>query len=548
MSIATRLFRSNSFINYFLECLALKRISLKKVTGASCRSIPLFILPILLFLAIATRSVDAAPSESDIIKGTADFVADRAELEAMNWLINEIGATICRERGKGYFRNFCIARTQFVYAYSASISSIIEALRKDMEELPGRISEDEAVSVFLETINQVQNGMTPENILKNLSNNLTIQNACKSGTIGKFETACAFYLTGLLGALQGEKSNSQNVIITAPNTTITFSYLIDTISNNNEFKTREERNKTKIDMINKRIKYAMERNNPDIYEILNASSELGTMILEDAEFVVTFFPFSSSDNEKKKEIELLQKNIGLTKHLLKAAVAMNSKKYAEGLVELQWYMEITEDEDKKWSNLMLYLPLLIDLASLNSREEVKIYIGTNASPLGMWRMKRNKSMISLGSLVGFSAGQEYLLDGKSFDNIYRIGTNMDKPMSGSIFAPIGFDFSWPLKSSNSTMGFFISIFDLGHLVESRYSTDEEGAEVESQVSFDKVRSPGVFVRFGVKRTPWVFGFGASEIPKIKRTLLGSNAEKIEHAYRASLFLSMDVVIFPLKTW
>lgn len=210
-------------------------------------------------------------------------------------------------------------------------------------------------------------------------------------------------------------------------------------------------------------------------------------------------------------------------------------------------------------NIKFYLPMMTQISSAETGDDVKKILDTYAAPMGMWRLKRQQNMISIGALVGASYGYEGLSEQGKFLDFQNENTGE----VASIFAPIGLDLSFPCASkwgsylcfgtgTKSTSGFFISLIDVGHYLEKRYSgekeSDVESVDDESAGKFDQVFSPGIFLRWGISKSPWVWGVGYSRVSKVRRAEYVGNESKDLNSYRLSIFFSTDIVIFPLKSW
>lgn len=188
------------------------------------------------------------------------------------------------------------------------------------------------------------------------------------------------------------------------------------------------------------------------------------------------------------------------------------------------------------------MPLLTDLASAESPEQVKSIFSDAASPIGAWKLKRVNSLVSIGGILGVGIGYEKL---NATDDKGNFTTN-----STSVFAPVGIDFSLPIKdfrngvtapkSSDGSLGIFLSVIDLGNLVNQRYA--EQGANDtisgQSNTTFTQVLSPGFYFKWGIGNSPLVTGVGVSYNPQIRDV---KNTPTDAVVYRA--YVGIDIVMF-----
>lgn len=79
---------------------------------------------------------------------------------------------------------------------------------------------------------------------------------------------------------------------------------------------------------------------------------------------------------------------------------------------------------------------------------------------------------------------------------------------------------------------------------------QEDASTASEVDFISVLSPGAYLKFGIGRTPFVFGAGLAYAPNLRGYIYKSTApeatteKEIFSAMRFGMFVAVDVTIFP----
>lgn len=189
------------------------------------------------------------------------------------------------------------------------------------------------------------------------------------------------------------------------------------------------------------------------------------------------------------------------------------------------------------------LPIVTQLAKAESADEVATILEAAAAPVGSYRQKSKRRMVSITAFVGGAAGQEYI------ENEWGTPIN--------VFAPIGLHASWPAFEGN--VGLFVSLVNLGNLVSQRFDEDARTSgpgEVttisgEPSQSIEQVFSPGVFLSTTIAG-PFVFGAGVQVVPGAREvtttTMLPSGALVSETKDRSAVqllgFIGIDVTIFP----
>jgi len=68
---------------------------------------------------------------------------------------------------------------------------------------------------------------------------------------------------------------------------------------------------------------------------------------------------------------------------------------------------------------------------------------------------------------------------------------------------------------------------------------------EPNTKFNQVFSPGIFVRFGLGKTPWVFGIGAEWTQGLRDAEISNGTTVPLNSCRYSAFLAMDIPLFPI---
>ena len=165
-----------------------------------------------------------------------------------------------------------------------------------------------------------------------------------------------------------------------------------------------------------------------------------------------------------------------------------------------------------------YMPLIVDLLSAKSAQEVSGALEKYAEPIGAWKRKRASPFLaSLTSFVGATGGLEKVT-----------GAGGDTAAAAALFAPIGVDVSF------HSWGFYFSVLDVGTLTATRFKDNK--AE-KPNATFMQVLSPGMFLRWSPFQSPFVMGVGGSVVPGLR----GPEGDR-RISLRLQAFLAVDVTI------
>lgn len=197
--------------------------------------------------------------------------------------------------------------------------------------------------------------------------------------------------------------------------------------------------------------------------------------------------------------------------------------------------------------------LAAEIAQARNPDQIRGALEAVVSPPGAWRLKRRRFMLSLTGLVGVGGGGEMLLAS-------GITGGSLVPSVGLVGA-LGLDVSFPAGSS--TLGVYVSVIDVGNLLSIPLGDSvaklrgADGVErqatldVTSRISPEQILSPGVFFRWGIGRSPFVFAAGASMMPfgrtvQEVRTdgMMGATYSTDASVIRLSAVLGVDLTLLP----
>lgn len=186
------------------------------------------------------------------------------------------------------------------------------------------------------------------------------------------------------------------------------------------------------------------------------------------------------------------------------------------------------------------LSLVASVADADSASEVARVLATFVGGSRTFADKRNAAngfRVGLNAYAGASGGWERLL--ASDDVAHRGATYV------AAFVPIGVELAWPVVpryTSVRSVSLFFHAVDLGALTAWRLkSTQDVGQEPE--VHLRQVFAPGGSVVFGFKGLPLSLGAGIAWSPQIRRVSSGG-VTKARSAMRFPVFLALDIPLFP----
>jgi hypothetical protein len=194
------------------------------------------------------------------------------------------------------------------------------------------------------------------------------------------------------------------------------------------------------------------------------------------------------------------------------------------------------------------LTVVVALASAKDREEVKAILKDVTAPVGTYRRKYGAESvtISLNGFVGFFVGEELRVNSREPDGTPRDAVSHLAPWKLS--APVGVDFSlvsggrcfafWRPGTCNH-VGIVATLIDPLALA---VSTENDTLSADWKTLF----TPGVYVRFGVLRSPFTIAIGANYQWGRRSDAMCGGERCFDGAFQFGALLSADVPLFVLR--
>lgn len=193
-----------------------------------------------------------------------------------------------------------------------------------------------------------------------------------------------------------------------------------------------------------------------------------------------------------------------------------------------------------------HLSLVVDLASAHTPEDVEAALESAAAPVGSWRRKHHELTASVTAFVGLTGGYET-------PRTEGIRSDVPSGLAAGALAAVGIDVSFPVLKKSS-MGFFVSVLDLGQLTSSRLTSTVKGtddnevrANTTPEVDFAQVFSPGLYWHVSLGGSPFTVAGGASFAPALRTYFFSDPADPPTRAlstWRVGAFLAVDVTVLP----
>ncbi|MDD5305908.1 MAG: hypothetical protein PHU25_01170 [Deltaproteobacteria bacterium] len=479
--------------------------------------------------------------EAAVVSAIGGLVASRAEKELMQWFVDAMLNDLCGEvKVRNLLPKVCALHDAINTISIPSKTALVAAFRDDIEQLPERLLLDStfsgedgkaSVKIYIQVFEGIRRGYPPLEIVAGLGS----VEKLKKQKCDSVNTECVLLLVGLTAQAYLDVGGNESGY-NKDNFKRVLENKLDIVKDKDIRNRLDETNSPNNNLFDE-LSHALES-----AKIATSASQ-ETMTAERfshrALIVLTLMEDITESYQKSNLVNPRARN-----YLIYSATALSAAKakhYSDALVPM--LQIISEAEKGKPSQgavvklLQRYLPLAVDIAAAETSADIQTALEDAAQPVGGWRLKKTRPIISIGALVGVSPEWEF---GFKDDSLRQTGFVV------SVFAPVGVDLSWPLEKG--TGGFFISLIDVGSLVGIRVvgKADEDVKSVEQlpEPGFAQVFSPGLYGRFGLGHTPLVFSFGGAYSPELRRMTLQTGATEIANVVRLQLALAVDVMLIP----
>lgn len=496
---------------------------------------------------LSIKSAGISAGAMMVAQGTADFISARAQQELVQWFLDTMAESLC-DQVHEWFPRTCRLHEGLKDSVIPSRSVLVSALKRDattaVVKLFERIDPVAGVAfaeVMVGLLRHVRTGEKPVAFLAGISSVNELRTACTSGSpvTDGVKLACALIVTGEVtraylgagGTLEHppDPTSFGNVLVASTTLTTALNKLGAKAGSNlpadellATIRDRARAMKSIIDSIQAKSSLGIEPSVSSEYVRQLAAWVADTMsqITEALDEHVTFPGYWESSTE--------------------AISAFSARDYAAGFRATLAVLSALPEPIKKEipQPIVDYLPLVTDLASAESAEDVQTVLDAAATPVGGWRAKRTRWLASVGAVLGPDASYEIGIDG---------GTAESTGVGVGLFAPVGVDLAWPIRRTRSAGGLFISAVDVGNLIDYRLTDtagDGESTKAAPEIGFIQLLAPGLFAKFGLGPSPFTVVVGGAWTPQA-REFTDSAGETLKlDTLRIIVSLGVDVTMFP----
>jgi hypothetical protein len=244
-----------------------------------------------------------------------------------------------------------------------------------------------------------------------------------------------------------------------------------------------------------------------------------------------------NDTDGFYESDFIKKHRPIAQNSITVLKKTKEKDYGAALLStihiIHDVFPVEKREAKSIKTTLFYLSFLTDVITTDDATSVQQVIERYALPTQSYRLKRNHSKsISLNAYPGLYAGRETL------------ATSNNNGMATGISAPIGvsMDFGRSGKRKNRSIGIFVPVVDIGAAFSYRWGKDADAKGFPADLTWQQILSPGLFVYWGLPRSPLAFGIGGQVTPKL-RSIKDGQAVIEETAFRFGVNATVDIPIF-----
>jgi hypothetical protein len=523
------------------------------------------------------------PGGPDVIGAIAGFLAERFRLEMRAWLIDSVVNAICIPPAQPeltFFPRVCRLSANEGSGILLTEATVMHALRNDLTEVPAYLiwrtsgGKDRWGYVLTSMAIQVENGDSPRAVIAGLAETGFARDECFK------QRRCSLYALGvaaqlleiyaenkiafqtrakglarvalwrmLKGGLHGIESETIDAKAFLDEgeklAEVLNAAVVDDQTKFQVFLGRLDRLTVQMDGLKAKSDHlrALLATGASGELIQN---ELLSLLANESRYMEDLTSILRQDGKG-----MSQDSTALTyvfSRFLAINAAFQASRYSEAVYELREVLRCVRHEGDAMpgcqsiktptdvadstNGVLKHIAMIAAIADAQTTADAQKVLDNWASPVGSWKLKRGHNTASIGALVGLSVADE-TLEGP--------GVQPYRGTATSVFAPIGIDLSMS-TGGNWTFGVFISVVDFGNLVSARVRGSQDGqvTDTKTNVGFQQIAAPGVFVRWGIGKSPWVLAIGWARTPQLRTAELAGGAQTNLRSDRLMVGLGMDI--------
>ncbi len=245
-------------------------------------------------------------------------------------------------------------------------------------------------------------------------------------------------------------------------------------------------------------------------------------------------------DDKRLQKPLKTYNV-LSEKILQTYQATEARQYSVVLNNLVYTLDYllpdsTKSEAYKnaLSQIVLYGSFMVDVSNAKNDKQIKAILDNYAMPVGSYSVKRHSEInVGLQAYVGGFAGFETIAAA-------QIPSSESTKGSFSFAAPIGIDVAFGNKQEGSFSA-FLSVVDLGAVVSFRIQDPLTRNLPELKV--ENIIAPGIHLFYGLPNTPISFGVGIQMAPPLRQYAVNNALINPDFAIRYGVTAAVDIPVF-----
>jgi len=531
----------------------------------------------------------AGTAQEEVIKGIEEFMMKRAKAEMVFMFQQGLREDLCHAQSEAsvYYPNLCRAfenmdanaslESMGTYlqkaaesdlklmpelALSAQAQKYLADLKepKPEEEKQKERQAIEAITtaqIGLAAFRESSNGRAPFSILRGLKDlgELPCEKVPEPCQVPRVIRTLAIALSGAEYVWQQKQTDVYDKNVTA----IAAGFTIEDKVKRKDLFTEAELNEiiifmdkagdsiTNIMDLTKAIQKPPEGQTPEQtrQQLISASTQSLELLINSSELlqaILTKVISNSGESPDQNLLNNLVQDLGILRDTFEFGSKLLQKDMAGMSIAMFSLYDRFDAKDKILPEQVIkYLPLIVEIGRAGSSEEVAKVLEIAAAPVGSYREKYKRQMISVTGIFGGAAGREF----------YQVKNQDQNRNAFSLFAPLGIHATFPIEKGrwggklpvwDTHLGGFLSVIDFGPYLS--YSPEQGDLKSESNLGFQQVLAPGLYLTLGPtgmrQKYPLLLGFGAEYNPSLRKSEGGDNVSVI----RVQAFVGIDLTLFP----